>query len=109
VLFRSCGMVLLGLFAGGVDKSAAGICNPVIPAFSGLLSCWDGDAVSGSTATGAIPGSMNGRVMAVPGSTVGWSEGGAFSFDGETGYINMGNMSAPNVGTNPLTLEAWFN
>lgn len=74
---------------------------------SGLVGEWNGDAVSGRTATDVIggnDGTIVGGVSVVSGET-----GKIFRFDGTSGYITMGNPKDLNFGTEPFAIEADFN
>ncbi len=73
-----------------------------------LISRWNGDVVSDTTAAdvqGNNNGNISGGVTIVPGGN-----GNVFKFDGYSGSINMGNPENLNFGTTePFSLEAWFN
>ncbi len=75
-----------------------------VPAPSGLVSWWDGDSVSGTTATDIQDGNdgtlMNGATTA-PGKV-----GDAFILDGVGDYVFIGNP--PNLQlTQGVTVDAW--
>ena len=72
----------------------------------GVVSQWDGDAVSGATASdtkGGNDGNILGGVEVASGKF-----GNAFKFDGSSGIVNMRNPASLNFGTGPFSLEAWF-
>ena len=73
---------------------------------SGLVSWWDGDAVSGTTASDiqdANDGTLTNGATTAPGQV-----GNAFSFDGVNDVVVVGNP--PNLQiTGPLTVDAWVN
>jgi len=93
------GMILLFMFMF-VGPAAAQIC---VDPPAGLVSWWDADAVSGTTAVdiqGGNDGTMVGGVGIVPGMV-----GNAFSFDGVDDYTEV---IAPFGGGAELTIEAWI-
>ncbi len=73
-----------------------------------LISRWNGDAVSETTASDVKDGN-NGTILG--GVTIVQGKvGNAFEFDGSSGRINMGNPASLNFGTKgSFSLEAWFN
>lgn len=78
-----------------------------VPPPSGIVSWWNGDQVSGTTAMDSKDGNqgiISGGVTIVPEKF-----GNAFKFDGSSGYISMGNPTNLNFGTGPFSLETWFN
>jgi hypothetical protein len=98
-----CVLTLLLLFV--VLPVSAQTCAPR----PGLISCWDGDARSGTTATDLQDGNNGtifGGVTAAPGNG---NVQNAFQFDGSTGRIEMGNPANLNFGpAGPFSVEAWF-
>ena len=78
-----------------------------VPPPSGLVSWWNADAESGSTALDIIGG--NNGAMSDGAAILGGKVGRAFQFSGTSGYVTMGNPASLNFGTGPFSLEAWFN
>jgi hypothetical protein len=64
-------------------------------------STWDADAPP----AGSLVGGVN---IVGPSALIGWTEGSAFSFDGSSGYIDLG-AGTGQFGTGAFSLEAWFN
>ena len=88
------------------DAGSAGKCKvQCVPPPSGLKHWWDGDAVSGTTATDiadAKDGTLVNGATTAPGQV-----GNAFSFNGVNQYVD-----APSIGEiNPVenTIDFWFN
>jgi N-acetylneuraminic acid mutarotase len=77
------------------------------PPPSGLVSWWDSDRVSGTTASDisdSNDGNMLGGVTTAAGLV-----GDAFDFNGSSALINVGNPDSLNFGsTDPFSIEAWF-
>ena len=83
-------------------SSPAQVCAPPP---GDLVSWWDGDAVTPTNAQdifGSNPASFVNGASTVPG----WV-GQAFSFDGQTGYLDAGGPVLQASG-GPLTVEAWI-
>ena len=75
---------------------------------SGLVAHWKLDEEVGTDAIDSSPNLQNGTILA--GTTIG-QEGAkdfAFSFDGQTGGINMGDVAAMDSPT-AFTFSTWFN
>jgi hypothetical protein len=70
---------------------------------SGLVSCWTGDG----TATDAVGGN-DGTWVGTPAYGPGPGGGEAFSFDGSTSYVDVGDPAALKL-TQAITLDAWIN
>jgi len=73
---------------------------------SGLMSWWDGDAVSGTTASDIQDGNDGTLVNGV--TTVPGKVGDAFSFDGVNDHINVGQVLGFDA-NQPWSLTAWVN
>ena len=72
---------------------------------SGMVSWWDGDAVSGTTASDiqdGNDGTLVGGAATAPGKV-----GQAFSFDGVDDYLDIGNPSNLNI-VGDMTIDFWF-
>ena len=71
-----------------------------------LVSRWNGNSVSGRTASDIVSGNdgtIFGGVTVVPGQI-----GNAFKLNGSNGRIKAGNSENLNFGTGPFSLETWF-
>ncbi len=108
-------MKLMGLKSGVVGVACAMVvgigASPAwgqcVPAPSGLVSWWDADSVSGTTAVDiqdANDGTMIDGVMVVPGLV-----GDAFSFDGSDGARVLIGDKADFEGLSQITVGAWVN
>ncbi|MEK7546788.1 MAG: LamG domain-containing protein [Patescibacteria group bacterium] len=79
---------------------------------SGLVSRWNGDTVTGKTASemktvADMKARNNGTIHG--GVTIrSWENGNNFHPDGSSGYIRMENSKSLNFGTGPFSLEVWF-
>ena len=74
---------------------------------SGLVSWWSADLASETIVpdiNNKHNGTISGGVAIIP-----MEVGSAFNFDGSSGYISIGAHSGLNFGTDPFSLEAWFN
>jgi Concanavalin A-like lectin/glucanases superfamily len=109
LLARVLGLAILGITSAFVGEVGAQTCTPPRP---GLVSWWDADAVSGTTAPDlkdGNPGSIVGGVTVGPDRAPGSREfNSAFDFDGKSGFVTMGNPAAFQFETRPFSLEAWF-
>ena len=103
---RKPGKSLLRVAAGFVlvfAFSAETVAQSCVQPPSGLISWWDADSVSGTTAfdiQGGNDGIMVGGVGIVSGQV-----GNAFSFDGANDFIQLGFDSG--IFTNAFTIDAW--
>jgi len=109
-IFRKESFISLAIFISALAVSSFIIVHGGSNAFaqqsSGLVSRWNGDAASGTTAkdiSGGNNGTLAGGVSVVSGQS-----GKAFQFDGSSGRISMGNPGNLNFGTGPFSLEARF-
>ena len=75
---------------------------------TGLLAQWKLDEELGNEAIDSSPNLQNGTVL--PGTTIGQTgkKDFAFSFDGATGGINMGDVAHLDTAT-AFTFSTWFN
>jgi hypothetical protein len=69
---------------------------------AGLVSSWKGEGNANDSARGNN-GTIHGGVTFVPGEA-----GQAFSFDGSSGYVDLGNDASLNL-PGSLTFSAWVN
>jgi hypothetical protein len=94
-------LIALPLIGNALVRSANA--QSPVPPPDGLVSWWDGDAISGTTAFDiwdGIDGVMVGGVGLVPGMV-----GQAFSFDGVDDYVDLPEM----ILSGPFTIEMWWS
>ena len=89
----------------GIESTTIEYPPPCAPPPSGIVSWWDGDAVTGVIAHD-IRGSSDGILM--NGATVAPGQvGQAFSFEGDCDHVNLGNDPSLDLNED-LTIDAWI-